>query len=133
MRSQCISRPRVTRLADDGNVVLGLAGHDAGAAADAGAQIDDHAPLMLRRLVVVAGIKSERYHATVGLVRFVSKRLGPARVRVDTPPGGPSPGRRNGILPRYSCKGAVTDRVAAFHRMVHLGAGQRIVLAGLRE
>ena len=48
MRIQCISRPRRTSsCADDRDVVLGLAGDDAGRAAGAGVQIDAIAPAVL--------------------------------------------------------------------------------------
>ena len=50
MRIQCISRPRAhLLLADHRDVVLGLAGDDAGVAADAGVQVDRHAPGVARR------------------------------------------------------------------------------------
>ena len=45
MRSQCISRPSDLLLADDRDVVLGLAGDDAGVAAGAGPRSTDSAPL----------------------------------------------------------------------------------------
>ena len=62
-------------LADNGNVVLALAGEDARAAADARAQIHRHAPLMQRgllRLVERVGIQ-RRHDGRLGAVHLVRK------------------------------------------------------------
>src|SRR5262249_33166425 len=55
-------------LADDGNVVFRLAGDHAGLAAHAGGQVDDHAPFVLWRTVVVGLVERERHARPLGLL-----------------------------------------------------------------
>ena len=94
-------------LADDRDVVLRHARHGARAAAVAGGQVDRHAPLVA--VVLVLGIERQRLRRRVPhLVDDRGLRL----VRLE---------RR------------LTSRVAALHRLVFLGRGDRIVLAGLRD
>ena len=87
MRIQCISRPRVhLLLADDRDVVLRLAGDDAGTAADAGVQIDGHAPLVavVGEFLFALRIEGQWHEPFVRLVflrRFRCRQiLGKARI-----------------------------------------------------
>ena len=121
MRIQCISRPRSTwSLPTIGNVVLRLAGDDAGLAADAGVQVDRHAPLVqaveLRRRVErvaagdVRGLLGRR-QPRAGLV--VGRTV---RLEAD---GGDKRGVRLELLDV-----GLADDVAALHRPVLLGVGE---------
>src|SRR5262245_7392957 len=87
-------------LAHDRDVVLGLAGHDAGVAADAGREVDRHPPGVA--LVLVAGVERRRFRVLV-------------REHV-------------GVLRELGHRGRA-GQVAAFHAPVVLGAGERHLLA----
>src|SRR5262249_33476928 len=52
-------------LADDEDVVLGLAGDGAGAAADAGVEVDGHRPAVALRVIVV-GVEAEELRVALG-------------------------------------------------------------------
>src|SRR5207244_3745096 len=95
-------------LADHGNVVLRLTRDDAGAAAGAGGEIDDHAPLMIRRRMRL--VERERLTgAAAGLL--ANARL----VRL----GGET--RRALIL----LQGRRTHQLAILHQMMGLRAGEQ--------
>src|SRR6185436_13606302 len=94
-------------LADHRDVVLGLAPDDAGVAADAGVDVDRHAPLVA--LVRVLG--NERQRARRGLVAFMHD----LRIALE-------------LLTRDRA-----NHPTAFHEVVVLRARQGIAIAGLRD
>src|SRR5262249_22959843 len=104
-------------LADDGDVVLGLAGDDAGAAADAGGQVDGHAPLWPVGVRLAGGVlgRVQRHALAFGV-------LPAGEVRVFAEPG-------EGVGAEDA---AFFDRVVALEvdQVVVLDAGQLVTPAG---
>ena len=108
MRSQCISRPRVTSVfADHRNIVFRLACDDASVAADAGVYVDGHAPGVT--LIFVAGIQRA--------FRLVMAAFASDEVRV---------------LP-VLLNGRGANQIAAFHAVMKLRAGKRILGADFTD
>ena len=111
MRSQCISRPRTTCvLADDRDVVLGLAGDDARVAADAGVQVDRHAP---RVALVLASLGY--------IVRPIERLVAPASRRTSGP------------ARTLRAVGRLRTRFRPSMRPVILRRGERVAVARLRH
>ena len=105
-RSQCISRPRMHfGLADDRNVVFGLARHDARVAAIARVDVDRHAPLVTAAFACSA---VRMGHSEMHLVLIFLE--------------GGELGSRHGA-----------NEIAAFHQMVILHAGEREGVARQRN
>ena len=105
MRSQCISRLRSHLLVpDDRDVVLGLAGDDAGRAAGAGVEIDRHPP----------GVRA---------VRALAPEVRQLLVLGSCSVSGSRSRRRAWRL----------DDVAALHREVGLRGGEAGAASGLRD
>ena len=108
MRIQCISRPRATcSLPTTGMLFSALAGDHAGVAADAGVEVDRHAPGVAVVLVAAGRASCSRRRLVAHLAREVA-------------------GRCSVLVERRRA-----DEVAALHAPVVLRAGERVALAGL--
>jgi hypothetical protein len=103
-------------LADDGDVVLGLAGDDARLAAGAGRQVDRHAPPVVR--VGVGLVQRER-------LAGAGKGLGVDLFLLLL-------GREVGLLV-VGPQGGGADRLTGLHQVVLLGAGDPLALLGLAD
>src|SRR5262249_20870426 len=103
-----LAAPRHLVLPDDGDVVLGDAGRDAGVAADASVEIDRHAPRIAeeRMLVRVEGLRARGH---------LDHLTGELRVGAEL---------REGRAPHQG---------PTFHAVVILGAGERVARARLPE
>ena len=93
-------------LADDGNVVFGHAGDDAGVAADAGVEIDGHPP-------GIAFVFEPRIEASC--VRMLIFGLNKLRIAAEL------------------FEGAGADKITSLHHLVKLCAGNRILIGELAQ
>ena len=127
-------------LADDRDVVLGLAGDNASVAADAGVQVDRHAPLVntAEFLVIVERLTTRDFAGDdrLALGAVFGRELGELLVGVELTQVGRSVGLDAELVNETQIGGAVlsevgfADDLAAFHRPVLLGVGQVVDLAG---
>ena len=121
-------------LADDRDVVLGLAGDDAGVAADAGVEVDRHAPL-----VDAVELRGRVKRAAAG---NLPSALGGGHGRADFAEHGRAVrlhadaldvGEAGSALLRDFVEIGFPDEIAAFHRPVFLDVGEQRALAGVHQ
>src|ERR1043165_1090429 len=122
-----LARARDLLFADDGDVVLGLAGDDAGVAADARRDINRHAPAIAAQplLIVLRVIEGRVERFILFRMSVLARRFGRLLLALAR--------RGERRVARPFGVGSVADDLAPLHTEVNLRAGQRVLFARLPD